>query len=472
MALMKRLRSDRHSRPPTEEAPLPVEMGLMQHLAQVNTQAVYRRMVKLQRNVRLIAFFAGMLLVALIVPASPLRQALGYGGGSAIVNLTCGQPAQVFAKLLKGETYTLPTKAQLMQLPTPKQKPIALPSDATYDPETNQLCAGGWVALDTRFVHSQPAVQGSTNYDPNYGSDLVTSALSGLWTSFQQWLRDSLQALIDDATTFGFMFVTPKALTYGNAVVINLENWMQVLTNSALALFLIIGGYNAMFGEYKDFREFLPKLLVAAVIANFCLPILGQFIELSNAICTGILGALASAGIGNLHDPSGLLGWILTAYNWVTAPEYLFIVYLIELVGAVLFCGQMLLRIAFLCVLLVTAPVGLFLCFGGGYVLPGARHWGTLWAQAFIATLIAQPLQLLCLGLGGALIGSFGHSSASPITILTGIAALFLAEKIPDLLLSSIIRSRILSSNSANEMTQNVVNVVQTGAEMAALIAA
>ena len=386
----------------------------------------------------------------------------------------CGKPAQVFAKLLKGENYTVPSKAQLMQLPTPKQKPIALASDANYDPAANRLCAGGWVALSTRFLHPLPTVQGSTNYNPNAGftSNFVTSALSGLWTSFQQWLRDSLQALIDDATTFGFMFVTPKALTYGQPVVTNLETWMQILTDGALSLFLIIGGYQYMFGEYKDFREFAPKLIVAAVVANFCLPILGQFIELSNAICMGILGALATAGIGDLTHPSGLLGWILTAYNWVTAPEYLFIVYLIELVGAVLFCGQMLLRTAFLCVLLVLAPVGLFLCFGGGYIVPGARHWGTLWAQAFIATLIAQPIQLLCLGLGGALIGSFGHSSSSPITILVGIAALFLAEKIPDLLLSSILRSRILSSNSANEMTQNVVNVVQTGAEMAALIAA
>ena len=281
-----------------------------------------------------------------------------------------------------------------------------------------------------------------------------------------------MQALIDDATTFGFMFVTPKALTYGHTVVINLEHWMQMLTDGALSLFLIIGGYNYMFGEFKNFRAFLPKLLVAAVIANFCLPMLGQFIELSNAICTGILGGLASAGIGDLTHPSGLLGWILTAYDWATAPEYLFLVYLIELIGAALFCGQMLLRIAFLGVLLVLSPVGLFLCFGGDILLPGARHWGTLWAQAFIATLIAQPIQLLCLGLGGALISSFGHSSTSPITILVGIAALFLAEKIPDLLLSSILRARILSSNSASEMTQNVVNVVQTGAEMAALIAA
>lgn len=455
----------RSHRPPTEEAIPPMETNLARQLALTNAQILRRRMAKTQRNLRLSALFVGILLVALIVPASPLRQALGYGGGSGIVNPTCGQPSQVFAKLLKGEKYKLPSKAQLMQLPTPQQKPIALASDANYDPTTNQLCAGGWTALYTRFVHPAPAVQGSTNYDPNYGGNFITSAISGLWTSFQQWLRDSLQAIIDTATTFGFMFVTPKGLTYGHKVVQNLQAWMLLFTDGAFALFMIIAGYKYMFGAYKSFREFAPTLIVAAIMANLGLPVLGQLIEVSNTVCMGILGTLATAGIGDLKLPLGLI-------NWVTAPEYLIIVYLIELVCVLLLCGQMLLRIAFLCVLLVMAPVGLFLCFGGGFILPGARQWGTLWAQAFVATLIAQPIQLLCLGLGAALIGSFGHASLSPISILVGIAALFLAWKIPDLLLSSVIRSRVLSSESAHEMTQNVVNVVQTGAEMVALVAA
>ncbi|MBA2392822.1 MAG: hypothetical protein H0V70_08750 [Ktedonobacteraceae bacterium] len=448
-----------------EQASAVEEINLTHQLALANKRAAQRRLVKLQRSIRLFSFFVGMLLVAAILPASPIRQALGYGGGAGFVNATCGQPAHVFATLLKGETYTLPSKAQLMQLPTPKQKPIALPSDANYDPATNRLCAGGWVALDTRFVHPGPTVQGSTNYDPNYGGNLITGALSGVWTSFQQWVRDSLQSIFDAFVSFGFMITTPKGITYGHAVVQNLNAWMLMLTNSAIVLFLVVGGYKYMFGDYKSFREFVPKLIVAAIVANFSLPVLGQFIELCNAVSGGVLGVVGLAGIGNLNLPWG-------AINWVTAPEYLIIVYLIELLGAVLLSGQMLLRIVFLCVLLVTAPAGLFLCFGGSTILPGARPWGTLWAQAFVATLIAQPLQLLCLGLGAALTASFGHSSISPVSILVGIAALFLAGKIPDLLLSNVMRARILSQGTADEFGQQVVGAAQTGAEMVALIAA
>jgi hypothetical protein len=456
-----------HRRPPIKEAHPPTEGDRRHPIATVTTRTLEHQIARIQGNLRLIAFFAGMLLIALIIPTSPVRHALGYGGGSGLVNPTCGRPAQVFAKLLKGETYTLPTKAQLEHLPTPQHHPIATTSDANYDPATNQLCAGGWVALDTRFVHPGPTVQGSTTYDPTSGftSTFVASALSGLWTSFEQWLRDSLQSLLRDVETLGFLFATPAGLTYQNVVVLHLQAWFLVLTDAALSLFLVIAGYRYLFGATSSLREFASAVIVATVVANFGPPVLGQFIDLSNAVCQGIQGVLLTAGFGNLTAFFELL-------NWGTMPDYVILVYLIELLCLALLSGQMLLRVAFLCLLLVVAPAGLFLCFGGGFILPGAQHWGTLWAQAFVATLIAQPLQIICLGLGAALIASFGVSTSSPVVPLVSIATIFLAWKIPDLLLSSVIRSRLLSSESAHEMTQNVVNGVQTGAEMVALVAA
>jgi hypothetical protein len=456
-----------HRRPLPKEAHPQLEAGHMHQLVMANIHAIEQRIAKIRGNLRLLAFFAGLLLIALIIPTSPVRHALGYGGGAGLVNPTCGQPAQVFAKLLKGETYTLPTKVQLERLPTPKQHPIALASDANYDPATNRLCAGGWIALDTRFVHPSSTVQGSTTYDPNSGftSTFVANALSGLWTSFEHWLGDSLESLLRDVETLGFLFATPSGLTYQNVVVLHLQAWFLVLTDAALSLFLVIAGYRYLFGATSSLREFASAVLVAAVVANFGLPVLGQFIDLSNAVCQGIQGVFLTAGFGNLTALFELL-------NWRTMPDYVILVYLIELLCLALLSGQMLLRVAFLCLLLVVAPAGLFLCYGGGFILPGAQQWGTLWAQAFVATLIAQPLQIICLGLGAALVASFGVSTSSPVVPLVSIATIFLAWKIPDLLLSSVIRSRLLSSESAHEMTQNVVNVVQTGTEMAALVAA
>ena len=441
---------DRHPRSHGRNDVLPRSRAVLSQEAQ-------QRLRKQRSGLRLAMFFASLLLLALVVPTSPVRLALGYGGGSALGEPTCGHPAAVFSALLHGMAYTLPTHAQLMQLPTPQQRKILTASDATYDPRHDQLCAGSALALELRYVNPQPIVGWSTNYDPNYG---LNSALSGFWKSLTQWCRDSLQAIIDGATSFGFMFVTPKALTYGHAVVQSLSNWMFLVMDGLLTLFLVVAGYSYMFGGAQRFQDVAPRLVLAAICAHFSLFFLGQVIEVCNTLCTSVLGALATAGIGDLRLPLGLL-------NWATAPEYLILVYLIEMLGAVLLIGQMLLRVALLDFLLITAPLGWLLCFGLSGSLPGARVWGQVWAQTFVATLVAQLLQVLCLGLGSALIASFGHGTITPISILVGIATLFLAGKIPDLLLTNVMRA--MGSRTTSQFGHQILDVAQTGTEMAAL---
>ena len=249
--------------------------------------------------------------------------------------------------------------------------------------------------------------------------------------------------------------MTPKALTYGHPVVTILEGWVVLIANGMLGLFLMIGGYNYMFGVYRSFRDLAPKLIVAAIAANLSLPIFGQFIEVSNTLCTGVLGELVHVGVGNLSLPLGLI-------NWVTAPEYFILVYLIDLIVSVLLIVQMLVRLAMLDFLLITAPLGL-LCFA----LPQTQAWGRLWAQMFVTTLIVQFLQVLCIAMGSAFVASFGHASASPITILVGIAALFLAGKLPDMLLSNVLRT-----SRSQEFGEQAAQAAQTGAEMVEIIVA
>jgi hypothetical protein len=403
----------------------------------------------------------GLLFGPLIVPQVPsVQQLVGYGGifFSRLATLapTCGHPKDVFAKLFVGTTYTLPTKAQLEQLPT------AIPSDqtwsqndATYNPQTDILCAGGWSALYVRFVNPQPNSPGSTNYNPDSTpAGWVTDQLQSLWKSLAQGIAQFFQGILDWASSFGFMFSTPRTLTYGHAVVIHMYDWLLDVVDAAMGLFLIIGGYNYLFGQYRSFRELAPRLVLAAIAAHASLYFLGQFIEMQNALCWGIQQALLTAGIGNLKLPWG-------AINIVTAPEYVVLVYLIELLVAVLLIVQMLTRIALLDLLIVLSPVGL-MCFA----LPQTRAWGRLWAQAFVSTLIVQFIQLLCIAMGSALTVSFGHASDTPVTILVGIAALFLAWKIPGMMLSNVLRAGHQGTN------QQWSGLIETVTETAALIAA
>lgn len=260
------------------------------------------------------------------------------------------------------------------------------------------------------------------------------ACLSGFWNAIAQGAQNALTGFIDWVTSFGFMFVTPAALTYKHGVVVNLWNWSLGVADAALALFLVIGGYNAMLRHslgtsYATVLEFLPRIALAAVAANFSLTFIASFIELNNTLCIAVQGALATAGAGDLSLTFGNL------LNLAGMPFYAAIAYLIELVFAAILSVQMLVRIALLDLLTVLSPIWLLLL-----GLRQTERWGRLGAAAFSATLFLQFLQVLDLGLGSALVASFGHASATPVTILVGIASLYLAFRLPGMLYGAVLR--------------------------------
>jgi hypothetical protein len=133
------------------------------------------------------------------------------------------------------------------------------------------------------------------------------------------------------------------------------------------------------------------------------------------------------------------------------AAVYAVIAYLSELLLAVLLSLQLLARIALLDLLIIVAPLGL-VCFA----LPQTQAWARLWAQAFVSTLLAQFLQLLCIAMGSALsavtaqatanlVSSLGSPdwSVSPVMLLVAIVSYVLAFKIPGMLLSHVLRAGV-----------------------------
>jgi hypothetical protein len=260
------------------------------------------------------------------------------------------------------------------------------------------------------------------------------ACLSGFWNAIAQGVQNAFTGFIDWVTSFGFMFVTPAALTYKHGVVTNLWTWSLGVADAALALFLVIGGYNAMLrhslgASYATVLEFLPRIALAAVAANFSLTFIASFIELNNTLCIAVQGAVATAGAGDL---SLTFGNIL---NILTLPFYAAIAYIIELAFAAILSVQMLVRVALLDLLIVLSPIWLLLL-----GLKQTERWGRLGAAAFAATLFLQFLQIVDLGMGSALVASFGHASATPVTILVGIASLYLAFRLPGMLYGAVLR--------------------------------
>lgn len=366
----------------------------------------------------------------------------GLVSGSLSVNMTCGHPADIFAQFGYPAS-AVPDQQALMQLPRPNPKQQAQQS-LTYDPTTGRLCVQDMRTLVQRYGSPAPVTSGSTN--------LVTSMLAGVSQSFAQGLATFLNGVIDWASSFGFLWITPKILTYGQAAVVNLHTWVIGIMDGAVVLVLMVAGYLYLLGREHHLRDLLLRLALATITANFSLFFITQVIELHNALCVGLQGALATVGIGNLS-----FTWQNT-FNLLNAPNYWVAVYLLDLLMSVLLVLERLVGLALIDLCIIVAPLGL-LCFA----LPQTSAYGRLWLNVLVSTLLVQFLQEVCIGLGGALVAGFGSTSLTPVSLLVGFAALYLAFKVPGMLLSRAVQ------HSIGAVNRDAITTVKTVGEIAAI---
>jgi hypothetical protein len=284
--------------------------------------------------------------------------------------------------------------------------------------------------------------------------DAVLGALHDLLSNFAEGLSQAA----DNIDSLKLLYRTPAQMTYNNGVVTAAEPVIVSIADGALAIFLILGGYQYMLGHYRSFRELAPRLIIAAIAAHFSLDLLKQFIDLQDTLGTSIHDLLNTAGLGGNWPPTDL-------DSWVTAADYWLIAYIVMILGVLFLSLQMLTRLALLDLCLVLAPLGL-LCFA----LPQTRAWGRLWAQAFVSALIVQFFQMLCLAMGSAMVASYSTLFGSKVpdgmnsvTMLVGIAMIFLAAKLPSMLLSNVLQA---SKDTGSAM----IDAATTVAEIAVLL--
>jgi hypothetical protein len=409
-----------------------------------------------------IVLLAGTLAIASsVVPSSPsLPLATGYGGPTTAPRF-CAFPLPVAQHFRitnqAGHPYTastVPTTAQLTTLPRPTAH-----GQVFYDPRTNILCAVNAVVLRqawfqiTAVVSSPPPTAiptvvpatptaSSTSTPPSFStssnnlwSQGALDALNGIWSGFYHWAGQTIQYVEDWATeTLGFMWVTPAALTYKNGIVQEGVNWMLSLMDGVIMLLLVVGGYQCIIrtilGEPRqEVLALLFRVLLSAMVANFgTLYVIPQLIELNNTLCAGSLQVFLHASAGDFTVP--FLGGI----NWVLQPLSWSFFLLIDLVLALLLSLSMTVRFALFLVCYILAPVGI-LCIG--------TAWGRLWGRLFFFSLFIQFFQVLVVAVGSAFSTSFStvgsEGSLSPTTLFVGIATLYLAFKLPQLLMQPVV---------------------------------
>ncbi|GHO59204.1 hypothetical protein KSB_76790 [Ktedonobacter robiniae] len=272
------------------------------------------------------------------------------------------------------------------------------------------------------------------------------------------------------ADGWGVINATPANLTYEHATVKQLHAWSVGVLDAALALFLAIGGYTYMLGGYRDFRQVAVRLLLAVIAANFSLLFIPQIIEVQNTLTSGMQTFFG----GKVNLLPG--GKIDTASNSTALRLSCF--YLAELAMSIIILAQRVIYLALLDFLIVLAPLGIA-CFA----LPQTQDWGNWWVQLFVSTLLMPLLQNLCINLSSSILMTVGPKGVSIVGMLIGIGGLYLAFKLPTMLVSkplgllmrgvpdgvSIGMAGVQAVQGAAEGTgEGIANIAKTAATLAA----
>jgi hypothetical protein len=183
------------------------------------------------------------------------------------------------------------------------------------------------------------------------------------------------------------IFSTPALAS--NARVVDLWRFSLGIADVALLLFVLAGAGIVMGGSsltsQLTAKELLPRLVLAAGAANVSLLLVGELIQVSNALSRAMLGAALSPG-----DVSArMIDMLGTA---ALANPFLALFALAVIVLAILVVIAYVVRIAALVLLATGAPLML-----AGHALPQTEGVARTWWRATLAFLVAPVIQSMLL---------------------------------------------------------------------------
>jgi hypothetical protein len=219
---------------------------------------------------------------------------------------------------------------------------------------------------------------------------------------------------------------------------------VQVAADSALTAVITYAGFRMMWGRTTARSQFvlrvlLPRVLLAAMLINFAVPLVQAAVDASNALSDGVVLAtrqqlLADAGeFGTTARMGGLGLESVTLIVLFASYAVLAFAYIV--------------RFALLVVLTILAPAAALL-----FVLPETHRYAREWGGLFVSALLMQPLQLLVLAVGFALDGY----STLPIRHVFALAAVWMTFKVPGALHSSTLAGSRATSLVKRHVTQAV----------------
>jgi hypothetical protein len=243
---------------------------------------------------------------------------------------------------------------------------------------------------------------------------------------------------------------TPPAFTYADPGIQLL--YFDVALPIALgliALLVAFGGVSLMvrphFGfSYHTVMEFLPRLLLGVGLSVFGLTRIVGATQVQTTQPTGWISGLIQ--LTNVLDQA-IPAPVITANPSIwpdladhpTAAGILFAAFAAgSTILLLLILWQLLVRVAVIDVLIVTAPLAM-IC----WVLPQTQRWTELWTRTFVGMLLVQPVQLLALNVGVylSLTAVFNPVDPTPLSLILQaalqVAILFVVARLPRLMQSA-----------------------------------
>jgi len=195
----------------------------------------------------------------------------------------------------------------------------------------------------------------------------------------------------------------------------------------ALLLIMVLAGagmvtVNGGIGVQLTAKELIPRVLLAAAVANLSLLLLGVAISFSNALARGMLGSIDADAVAKKMTETLFGGGFIN-------PFYAILALALVVLGLLVVVAYVL-RIAILVVLASAAPLMLI-----GHALPQSENWARLWWRAITASLVAPVAQALLLSMAFRIFlsddGLLGLGGGGVIDLLVIGCILYLLFKIP-----------------------------------------
>ena len=224
--------------------------------------------------------------------------------------------------------------------------------------------------------------------------------------------------MVFEATVRSITYTDPS-ITYGNTVIGDMSNTTLFAVDALLIVVILVTGIRMVYEQsaisWANFRETIPQVLLAFLLAQVSLKLTGALIDLNNALC-GLFLSKAFA-LGNLlPTDSSPLDLFAAFLQFVTG--IFFIILVVE--------ASVRIPVVNVCAVLSSAG-----CFALAW--RPTQRFGFLWLNTLLSCVFLQFFQVLCLLVGLELIRDL-QGQANPsvyVVLLGGIALLFIAVALP-----------------------------------------